>query len=1159
MSSFDDDLSYDFPTLSDPSGGTDSGVSYGPGDPFYDYDSYVNENYSNEGTKYADPNVLSTQGRGGSPVNASTAFKPEDFLKNLFKNLTGQGSKLAQGVENNPLGGLVGALLLSKLLSSKGRQTITGGYKGPGIDMTRTFTRTPRKIEYTPYSGQGFSGRSYFEPPAGKAAGGEITMSEGGTLEQGAFIIPADVVSHFGNGSSDAGMKLLSQGLGAIPIKGDGDGMSDSISATIEDGTPAAVAHDEMYVPREKVAAIGGGDLDKGIAQLERMMTAVRKARTGTDKQGKQIDPTKFMPGGAVQKYEGGTTVVGSNTGTGSTNSPSGGTTVEQNLASWAGPYVTNMLSNANALANAEYTPYTGQLTAGTSPLQQAGFSALGGYQAPDFSGAQSTLSGALSGLQGVSYAPTDISAQNVTAGSVAAPTNVTAQQATAATLGAAPTATAATLGAAPTATAAQMAGAPQVTAATLGAAPTATAQTGIASTLGAAPTTTAATLGAAPTTTAQTGVASLLGAAPTATASQMAAPSSIGYDKVSAPSVQTYQMGPVADIDIGSKGDITSRDIQAAQVGYRPDLETFQIADPEAIQTKSILDTDIGRYMSPYIQQVVNQQTQEAKRQSDIAQLAEQAKLTQAGAFGGSRGALMAAERGRNLADQLGGITATGYQSAFDRAQQQFNTEQQAALQAAQQNQQAKLTTAQQNLAAKLGVQQLGVNTDTQIALANMNAQQQAAVQNEANRLQATGMTAANALQQAVSNQQKNLTVGAQNLAAQQAAQQLGVQSGLQAGIANQQAGLQAGTTNAQLAQQANMTNAQLAQQVGLANQALAGQYGIANQQAQNQMGIANLQAQNQASLANQALAGQYGMTNAQLAQQANLANQALAGQYGIAQGQMDQQMGIANLQAQNQASLANQALAGQYGISGAQLAQQAALANQQAGLTTNQTNAQLAQQAALANQALAGQYGITGAQLQNAVALANQQTAAQYGLTGAQLQNAVAMQNAQLAQQAGIANQQAGLQAGTTNAQLAQQAAMQNAQLGLQAGQFNQQQALAGQQLGLQAAQAQAGLGQAQASIAAQQNAAQLAGINAQLTAGQQQWQQEQAGLDAMLKQYNQELMWPYQQLQFQQQMLAGLPVAAASTTANTSEYQDLANLLRELGIIGSTVTGG
>lgn len=84
------------------------------------------------------------------------------------------------------------------------------------------------------------------------------------------------------------------------------------------------------------------------------------------------------------------------------------------------------------------------------------------------------------------------------------------------------------------------------------------------------------------------------------------------------------------------------------------------------------------GQYMDPYMQNVVNIQQREAQRQADIAGTQRGAQAVQAGAFGGSRQAIMDAEAARNLATQKGDIQAKGLQDAYSRGQTQFNTEQQ-------------------------------------------------------------------------------------------------------------------------------------------------------------------------------------------------------------------------------------------------------------------------------------------------------------------------------------------------------------------------------------------------------------------------------------------------------------------------------------------------
>jgi hypothetical protein len=87
--------------------------------------------------------------------------------------------------------------------------------------------------------------------------------------------------------------------------------------------------------------------------------------------------------------------------------------------------------------------------------------------------------------------------------------------------------------------------------------------------------------------------------------------------------------------------------------------------------QNQATDPNSISAYMSPYMQNVVQQQQREANRTYDISGVAQQGAATQAGAFGGSREALMAAENERNRNMQLANIQATGTQNAFQNAQQ--------------------------------------------------------------------------------------------------------------------------------------------------------------------------------------------------------------------------------------------------------------------------------------------------------------------------------------------------------------------------------------------------------------------------------------------------------------------------------------------------------
>ena len=126
-----------------------------------------------------------------------------------------------------------------------------------------------------------------------------------------------------------------------------------------------------------------------------------------------------------------------------------------------------------------------------------------------------------------------------------------------------------------------------------------------------------------------------------------------------------------------------------------------------------------VGDYMNPYMSNVTDIQAREARRQADISRQAEQARLAQAGAYGGSRQAIMEAERQRNLGQQIGDIQEKGLQSAYDRAMQQRMQEAQLGLQAQQFGEQSR------QFGAGLGLQGLQSQLTGATVLGGLGQQQ--------------------------------------------------------------------------------------------------------------------------------------------------------------------------------------------------------------------------------------------------------------------------------------------------------------------------------------------------------------------------------------------------------------------------------------------------
>ena len=92
------------------------------------------------------------------------------------------------------------------------------------------------------------------------------------------------------------GGHLGSYSDGGRLTKGPGDGMSDDIPAKIGARQPARLADSEFVIPADVVSHLGNGSTDAGARRLYEMMDRVRKARTGRKSQGKEINPRKYMP-----------------------------------------------------------------------------------------------------------------------------------------------------------------------------------------------------------------------------------------------------------------------------------------------------------------------------------------------------------------------------------------------------------------------------------------------------------------------------------------------------------------------------------------------------------------------------------------------------------------------------------------------------------------------------------------------------------------------------------------------------------------------------------------------------------------------------------------------------------------------------------------------
>ena len=130
-----------------------------------------------------------------------------------------------------------------------------------------------------------------------QAAGGGL-MSIQPTIGNQYNADPTSSVQMFAYGGMAHGgiSSLGSYSDGGRMLKGPGDGMSDDIPASIAGSQPARLANEEFVIPADVVSHLGNGSSEAGAKVLYAMMERVRKARTGNPKQGKQIHAAKFMP-----------------------------------------------------------------------------------------------------------------------------------------------------------------------------------------------------------------------------------------------------------------------------------------------------------------------------------------------------------------------------------------------------------------------------------------------------------------------------------------------------------------------------------------------------------------------------------------------------------------------------------------------------------------------------------------------------------------------------------------------------------------------------------------------------------------------------------------------------------------------------------------------
>jgi hypothetical protein len=154
------------------------------------------------------------------------------------------------------------------VLDASGKEVIPGTTVQPTVTPSRGGAPTSR----------GFTDPIWDDPAKWNAARGGRVPDDVFHMESGGHVIPAKAVAAYGNFSTDAGQKRLAS-LGGIPIRGAGDGVSDSIPARIDGGQEARVANGEVYFPPRAVQKLGGNE--KLYAMMKRAEVAANKAKSG--------------------------------------------------------------------------------------------------------------------------------------------------------------------------------------------------------------------------------------------------------------------------------------------------------------------------------------------------------------------------------------------------------------------------------------------------------------------------------------------------------------------------------------------------------------------------------------------------------------------------------------------------------------------------------------------------------------------------------------------------------------------------------------------------------------------------------------------------------------------------------------------------------------
>jgi hypothetical protein len=252
---------------------------------------------------FSDGTVISPQGAYYTQGSDKPIWTPEGtgFLGGIGKSavnaLMSAFKKPDGGVDWEKLA-TVGGGLAGLLGVGQNKQQPTG-YQGSIPQYTAVRERVPGVDPEGRRPGSGgqryFSDVQYAKP--GEEAAAQATAAEQAT---GLAALQAPPVQTQAAETAPETEEMAAGGLAGLKqgkyLRGPTDGMEDKLRTTIENKQPAALSHGEFVVPADVVSHLGNGNSEAGAKKLYEMMDRIRQARTGTKKQGKQVNPNKYMP-----------------------------------------------------------------------------------------------------------------------------------------------------------------------------------------------------------------------------------------------------------------------------------------------------------------------------------------------------------------------------------------------------------------------------------------------------------------------------------------------------------------------------------------------------------------------------------------------------------------------------------------------------------------------------------------------------------------------------------------------------------------------------------------------------------------------------------------------------------------------------------------------